>query len=118
MPLLRQLALPVVASAGLLVWAAPAISKEQPIVVTAEGAHHEVVRRTVEFSDLNLATSAGATELDHRVRRAVDVVCHKPSAKSVGHEKDHYQACSKASWARARPKMEQAIAAAKAAHHK
>lgn len=63
----------------------------------------------VAYSDLNLATADGATELKARVNRAAKLVCVNDGDKSL----DAYAAskkCAKLSAARAMPQVELALA--------
>jgi UrcA family protein len=108
---LRQLALPLAGCAGLFLLAAPAAAQPQEIVVTGkmkipEG--FEAVKRVVSLKGLDLATAAGAAELQRRVDRAVNNICATPPPRTK-QEKLDTKACSDFAWAGARPQIDRAL---------
>jgi UrcA family protein len=61
------------AAGALLLAAAPASAQaNDAIVVTGDS---EVLRATISYSDLNLASPAGRTRLEQRVQKAARQVC-------------------------------------------
>ncbi len=111
MPKLRWLALPIVAGAAFLCLAPPAIAQQQEIVVTGkmkipEG--YQPVKRNVSIKGLNLATPAGVTEMEKRVRNAVEWICESHRARGKEEKRDA-QLCTDYAWASARPQMNRAI---------
>jgi len=115
---IRQLALPCLAGAGLIIMAVPASSQGQNIVITGQKVPHghEAISETVQIRDLKLATAAGQSELHKRVDRAVTHVCPMPNGKGRPHERQEVDACRKFAWHGAQPKIDSAIARAKAHH--
>jgi UrcA family protein len=90
---------------GGLALAAPAVSKEKPVVVTAPSDENPT--RRVSYRDLNLATTLGEKILFRRVSYAVSGVCNE----AIGPNADFYgeMSCRKDAWSGARPQMAQAV---------
>lgn len=112
---LRQLALAVVGGAGLLWMAAPAIAQQQEIIVTGKmkiPKGFEPIKRIVSIKGLDLATPAGANQMERRVSRAVENICATPPPVT-NEEKRDSKLCSDFAWASARPQMDRAIRAAR-----
>ena len=111
----RQLALSIVAGAGLLWIASPALAQPQEIVVTGkaipEGFH--AVKRNVSIKGLDLSTPSGASEMERRVAQAVEWICQSHLAVGKEEQSDS-KACSDFAWASARPQMDRALQAARA----
>lgn len=111
----RQLALSMIAGAGLVWIASPAVAQPQEIVVTGQAIPkgHEAVKTNVSIGDINLSTPSGVKEMERRVAQAVDYVCE--SHLAVGKdEQSKNKACSDFAWASARPQMDRAMQAARA----
>ena len=66
---------------------------------------------TVEFRDLDLATTAGRAELQTRIRHAIKSVCAPAHAKQIQSEKNA-RACVREARASTRVSVRQAIALA------
>lgn len=112
MSLFRQLALPVVASLGLLA-ATPATAQQQ-IVITGKKIPpgYEAITRTVKITDLNLGTKAGVEEMEKRVAHAIAKVCPTPGGISPSYEQRDADACLDYARAGAREQMDRAIQSA------
>lgn len=111
MSTLRQLSLSIVAGAGLLCVAAPALAQQQEIVVTGkmkipEG--YEPVKRNVSIKGIDLATPAGVSEMHKRVGNAVEAICETHRAMGKEEKRDS-RLCSDFAWASARPQMDRVI---------
>lgn len=100
--------------------AAPAAAQEgQVVVITGKKVPpgYEPVTQTVSIADLNLMTTGGVQEMEERVAHAVAVVCPMPAGTSPQYEMRDYDACRQFALDGARPQMDRAIAAARAAGH-
>jgi len=72
----------------------------------------EVRSTTVRYSDLDLSSRSGATELDRRVRSAVRSVCGVYRAQNA-QDAAKAKSCSKVAMADAMPRVELAVAQAR-----
>jgi UrcA family protein len=88
--------------------AAPAIAREQPVVVTATNPE-DVVSRDVRYGDLNLASVTGERALVKRVRHVVSDVCSEAVGGSRGYLLDQSESCKDASWQGASPQIDRAV---------
>lgn len=115
---LRNLAVACFTGASLLSLSSPALSQEQEIVILGQKLPdgHEAVRQVVKVGDLNLATAVGQTELQKRVDDALKLVCPNAEGNVPPHQRQDADACRKFAMQNAQPQIENAIAAAKAAH--
>jgi UrcA family protein len=115
---LRQLAVSCIAGTGFLLMAAPALSQDNEIVILGQKLPdgHEAVRQVVKIGDLNLATAVGQTELQKRVEDALKLVCPKAEGNVPPHQRQDADACRTFAMQNAQPQIDNAIAAAKAAH--
>lgn len=103
--LLSMSAAVALAAGGLVIMAPSASAKDRPVLVVAPS--DLAPTRRVSYADLNLASAAGETTLNHRVRGAVSAVCRD----SVGSTSSSFakQACRRFAWAGARPQIARAI---------
>ena len=89
--------------AALLATAAPALAQPDPI---------SRVSLHVGYHDLNLASAAGAAELDRRINRAVNTLCPEPDSRSLA-QMVAYKQCRQTALASVAPQREQAFAKAR-----
>lgn len=103
---LRTLTLPVIAAAGLLLSASPAIAQEEEIVVTGKleiPRGYEPVSRVVNIEDLDLSKPSDEEKMEKRVALAVRKVCSNVDSLKMR------RYCRDYAWASARPQMERAL---------
>lgn len=86
---------------GLFAVAAPAVA--QMPVVTGDRSDDERYTRVVRFADLDIASTAGQTMLNRRVRWAINYVC--ASAGNFPSE----SRCVNYAWGGARPQLTRAM---------
>ncbi|MFZ9394923.1 MAG: UrcA family protein [Erythrobacter sp.] len=108
---LRGLGLSFVSTMCLFGLATPAVAQEPEIIVTArmnapEG--FETVKLVVGISDLDLATTTGATRMERRVSESIKRFCGPPARAARWEVKDS-KLCSEHAWASARPQMDEAL---------
>ena len=103
--LLSMCAAVALTAGGLVVLSPPALGKEKPVVVVAPV--DQAPTRRISYADLDLASLAGETTLNRRVRGAVSSVCNE----AVGPSPVLYaeQACRKFAWSGARPQIADAV---------
>lgn len=103
--LLSMSAAVALAAGGLVITAPSASAKDRPVLVVAPS--DPAPTRRVSYADLNLASVAGETTLNRRVRGAVSSVCREAVGPSPALFAN--QACSKFAWAGARPQIARAV---------
>jgi UrcA family protein len=99
----------VVLIAGVTVGAIASPAAAKPATAVVYAPDPDRISKRISHADLNLASEAGATTLNRRVRSAVTSVCNETVGSGAGSAMHAFHSCKSYAWVGAKPQIANAV---------